>query len=337
MSGMRFDTRTSRAFSRRCFDCAAFQRAFARVCLFVRLCVYFAGFNRRSRARAFVENFSAVGNVWISGFGGGVFRIEKFAVLSFYAFSSIMKIVRKFLLCLICLSVLSSCKQQEPTAAFNNTFSKLSKKERISALNDSVFCISVVVAGKDYEKRFSVGTGFLIGDGLIASAAHVQTKVVELPGKFKGHSSKVIAWKKFNTGEIVEFPIQIAITDEQSDLAVYRFDHKLFLENPKLATARPLTLAENLPPIGEEVISIGYYGAYEFPFNSIGNVSMIDTNEDIFSDLTLMPGNSGAPVCDLETGEVLGVTTDVLDLGNETVRYGIAKRALKLRQLLQKL
>ena len=44
-----------------------------------------------------------------------------------------------------------------------------------------------------------------------------------------------------------------------------------------------------------------------------------------------------APVCDLETGEVLGVTTDVLDLGNETVRYGIAKRASKLRELLQKL
>ena len=64
---------------------------------------------------------------------------------------------------------------------------------------------------------------------------------------------------------------------------------------------------------------------------------MIDKNEDIFSDLTLMPGNSGAPVFDLETGEVLGVTTDVLDLGNETVRYGIAKKSAKLRELLQKL
>jgi S1-C subfamily serine protease len=92
-----------------------------------------------------------------------------------------------------------------------------------------------------------------------------------------------------------------------------------------------------LPPLGEEVVSIGYYGAYEFPFNSLGNVSMIDINEDIFTDLTLMPGNSGAPVCSLETGEVLGVTTDVLDLGNETVRFGIAKRAAKLREILRKL
>ena len=50
-----------------------------------------------------------------------------------------------------------------------------------------------------------------------------------------------------------------------------------------------------------------------------------------------MPGNSGAPIGSLETGEVLGVTTDVLGLGNETVRFGIVKRAVKLRGILQKL
>ena len=118
---------------------------------------------------------------------------------------------------------------------------------------------------------------------------------------------------------------------------IYRFDRKILQENPKLSAIKPLVLAENLPPLGEEVVSVGYYGAYEFPFNSLGNVSMIDVNEDIFSDLTLMPGNSGAPVCDLETGQVLGVTTNVLDLGNATVRYGIAKRAAKLHELLRRL
>ena len=100
---------------------------------------------------------------------------------------------------------------------------------------------------------------------------------------------------------------------------------------------KPMALAENLPLIGEEVVSIGYYGDYEFPFNSIGNVAMIDKNEEILSDLTIMPGNSGAPVCNLETGEVLGVTISVLDLGNETVRFTIAKRASKLKELLQRL
>jgi len=252
-----------------------------------------------------------------------------------------MRIVRKFLLCLICLSFLPSCAQpnQEKSSAvaLTNTVANLNKKERIAELNDSVFCISVIIKGRDYEKRFSVGTGFLIGDGLIASALHVQTKAEEMLEKFEKPTSKIVAWKKFATGEVAQFPIEIAISDKDNDLMIYRFDRNILQENSKLSAIKPLILAENLPPLGEEVVSIAYYGAYEFPFNSVGNVAMIDKNEDVFSDLTLMPGNSGAPVCELETGQVLGVTTDVLDLGNATVRYGIAKRAAKLRKILQKL
>lgn len=252
-----------------------------------------------------------------------------------------MRIVHKFFWCLICLSFLSSCTQpnrgKTSALAPANTVANSAKKERIAELNDSVFCISVVIKGRDYEKRFSVGTGFLIGEGLIASALHVQTKAEEMFGKFEKPTSKIVAWKKFATGEIAQFPIEIAVSDKDSDLGIYRFDPKILRKNPKFSTIKPLVLAENLPPLGEEVISVAYYGAYEFPFNSMGNVAMIDKNEDIFSDLTLMPGNSGAPVCNLETGEVLGVTTDVLDLGNATVRYGIAKKSAKLRELLQKL
>lgn len=249
-----------------------------------------------------------------------------------------MKIFLKILLCYILLSFFPSCAQNvKPKSTETNTAQNLDKKEIISTLNNSVFCISVIVKGIDFEKRFSVGTGFLIGENLIASAFHVQTKADELPGEFLKNTSRIIAWKQFDTGEILQFPISIAVSDEKGDLAIYRFDSKVLSENPKFSVIKPLVLAESLPPLGEEVVSIGYYGAYDFPFNSLGNVAMIDSNEDIFSDLTLMPGNSGAPVCDLKTGEVLGITTDVLDLGNETVRFGIAKRAAKLKELLRKL
>lgn len=244
-----------------------------------------------------------------------------------------MKFFRPFLLCLVCLSFLAACappNKIEPFAAPD-------RKNLIARLGDSVFCISVIVKGRDYEKRFSVGTGFLVADDLIASAAHVNAKADELPGEFAKPTSEVVAWKRFADGTVVQFPIRIAATDERSDLAIYRFDSKILQENQKLAAVKPLVLAESLPPIGAEVVSIGYYGAYEMPFNSIGDVAMIDVNEDVFSDLTLMPGNSGAPVCSLETGEVFGVTTEVLDLGNETVRFGIARRASKLRELLQRL
>ena len=229
------------------------------------------------------------------------------------------------LLWLICFSLFLSCTN------YNG------KTERIAALNDSVFCISILVKNSDGEKRYSIGTGFLIADNLIASALHVQSKSEELFKYSKNTSSQLIAWKRFRSGEIIQFPIKIAISDKDGDLAIYQFDDKTLRENQKFAAIKPLSLAESLPMPGEEVLSIGYYGTYEFPFNSIGNVAMIDVNDDIFSDLTLMPGNSGAPVCDLKTGKVLGVTTNVLDLGNETVRYGIAKKSQKLTELLQKL
>lgn len=243
-----------------------------------------------------------------------------------------MKIFRQIFVFLICLSYLASCASQN-----KSELSKVDKKKLIARLNDSVFCISVVVKSRESEKRFSVGTGFLVSENLIASAAHVQTKAKELFGKFAKPDTQIVAWKRFAGGEIAQFPVQVAASDEKGDLLIYKFDQKVLQENQRLTTIKPLVLAENLPTLGEEVLSIGYYGAYDMPFNSLGAVSMIDTNDDIISDLTLMPGNSGAPVCSLETGEVLGVTTEVLDLGNETVRFGIARRATKLRELLRKL
>lgn len=251
-----------------------------------------------------------------------------------------MKIPRKIFLCLLCASLLASCADTgnlESLAATDNSISNLRKKERIAALNDSVFCISVVVKGKSFEGKPSVGTGFIVGNGLLASALHVETKAVELSRTFQKNTSKIVAWKTLRTGERVEFPIELFVSDKNSDLAVYRFDDKILKENPKFSAIKPLILAENLPPIGEEVLAIGYYGTYEFPFNSLGNVAMIDKNEEIISDITIVPGNSGGPICSPETGEVLGITISVLDLGNETVRFGIAKRASKLKELLKKL
>jgi len=251
-----------------------------------------------------------------------------------------MKNARIILFCLFYHFFLFSCADQsgreiiiEPS---NSVTSQKSKEERITALNESVFCISIFVKGKDFEKKVSVGTGFLVGGNLLASAFHVQTRAEELSRYFRTTTYKIIAWKRLDAGEVIEFPIEMTFFNRDDDLAIYQFDTKILRENPKTASIRPLELAENLPPISAEVVSIAYYGDYEFPFNSFGNVSMIDVNEDIISDITLMSGNSGGPLCDLKTGEVLGVNVSVMSLGNDTVRFGFAKRATKLKALLQK-
>lgn len=250
-----------------------------------------------------------------------------------------MKAFRKIFLCAICTGFLVSCASKAVEVAPENSETnapKIGKKQRIAELNNSVFCISIVVKGTD-KGKFSVGTAFLVEGNLLASAEHVSIKAGQLAQEFRNKNYEIIAWKTFQNGDYIQFPVELFVSDKNTDLALFRFDARVLKENPKYSIIKPMTLAENLPPVGEEVVSIGYYGDYEFPFNSIGNVAMIDKNEDVLSDLTIMPGNSGAPVCDLETGEVLGVTVSVLDLGNETVRFTIAKRAAKLRELLKRL
>lgn len=143
---------------------------------------------------------------------------------------------------------------------------------------------------------------------------------------------ELIAWKKLANGETINLPLEFVGKDDDSDLAIYRFDQTKLKEH-KTAI---LKLADRLPAISEEVVSIGYYGDYEMPFSSLGAVSMIDKNEDIYADLTLMPGNSGSPVCSVQTGEVFGVNIKVMTIGDGTIRLGIAKKAEKLKTLLDR-
>lgn len=247
---------------------------------------------------------------------------------------------RKIFLFLIVSLFLFSCantNEENKLQAQKNGETNQSKKDRIAALGKSVFCISIIVKGRNFENKYAVGTGFLVGSGWLASAEHVHIKAGQLAKDLHNDAYELVAWKEFENGDYLQFPIELFVSDKNTDMAIFRFDDKDFKTNPKFSGIKSLALAEKLPPLGEEVVAIGYYGDYKFPFNSIGNVSMIDKNEDIVSDVTIIPGNSGAPICSLETGEVLGITVSVLDMGNETVRFGIAKRASKLRELLEKL
>jgi S1-C subfamily serine protease len=209
---------------------------------------------------------------------------------------------------------------------------QMTREERISEINKSVFAISVVYKFEDAEKRAVSGTGFLVGENLIASAAHVQSEIEKLMRLSPKSVRTLVAWKKLPEGETISFPLEFIGKDEEADLGLYRFERANF-ENTEI---KPLRLAKGLPAIGEEVVSIGYYGGYEMPFNSLGAVSMIDKDDEIYSDLTLMPGNSGSPVCSLRTGEVYGVNIKVMAIGDGTIRLGIAKRAEKLKALLEK-
>lgn len=319
LSRLRRDARNASAFKRRHFSGSAIQRSAGFVCADDNLFSAQSRFRHGKRKNFGNRKTAAHRNLGFCRSFAHVRRSAKPSILSFYALSAVKNLWLKVFLPVLFSALLFSCAN--PT-----------KKERIAELNNSVFCISLLLKGNDFEKRVSLGTGFLIAENVLASALHVEKKSGEILKYFKSAQSEIIAWKRFQNGEILQFPLKLGKSDEANDLALFMFDAKAITAN----RIKPLLLADKLPEIGDEVLAIGYYGEYEFPFNSVGTIAMIDANEDVFSDLTLMPGNSGAPVCLLETGEVVGLTVGVLDLGNETVRYGIAKKAAKLKELLNK-
>ena len=179
-----------------------------------------------------------------------------------------MKTAGIILFCLLCQSLLfSSCTTQSgreiaSESSNPNELQKI-KQERIAELNKSVFCISIRLKGKDFERKISVGTGFLIAEYLLATAFHVQTRAEELSRYFRASTYTIVAWKRLDADEIIEFPIERTLFNREADLAIYQFNSKTLRENKKTTSTKPLVLAENLPPIGAEVISIAFYGDYE--------------------------------------------------------------------------
>ena len=175
------------------------------------------------------------------------------------------------------------------------------------------------------------GTGFVVGDGnLLITNAHVLGD----PGKNDSPSSLVIQVAS-ESGSLEMRPATIAAIDREHDLVLLRFS----------GSARPaLTLTQRSEI--REGMSVAFMG---FPIggvlgftpvthrgiiSSITAVAMPTPNAqqlndktvrrlrqgsfDIYQlDATAYPGNSGGPLLDAETGEVVGVVNMVLIKGTK--------------------
>ena len=227
---------------------------------------------------------------------------------------------------LIVISILSAC----------NPSKDKSKETRISEVNNAVFCLSVIVPNQQFPQKRAIGTGFLVSENLLATAFHVKEDLNRSAVINDLSKAKTIAWKKFDNGDYIEIPIKLMTIDQDADLALYSFDVENLTQQSTTHQIKPLIIADRLPTIGEEILTIGYYDTMEFPFNSLGNISMIDKGEDIYSDMTLMPGNSGSPLVSMKTGEVLGLNVKVMTMGDGTIRLGISKKISKLKMLIEK-
>jgi hypothetical protein len=165
------------------------------------------------------------------------------------------------------------------------------------------------------ENKLSMGSGFLVAPGLVATCYHV------IDG---GVSAQV------KTVEKVSYPVDAVVAyDREHDLAILSVKH--------LKDIPALTLGDlSLSKPGEPVVALGSPLGLEGSAVTDGVVSAIRTlplqGEVVQVSCPISSGNSGGPVVNGK-GEVIGVIASMLR-GGQNVNFGIS--VASLQELLHK-
>lgn len=147
------------------------------------------------------------------------------------------------------------------------------------------------------------GTGFLVDDRTVMTAAHVAPE-----GDVTVHFGDT------------EFSGRVVATDSTNDLAMIELDDR--------PDAEPLKIATSPPELGEDVLAIGAPTDGGLTVTR-GIVSAVFDNGEIQTDASVNPGNSGGPLV-RPNGEVLGVVT--MKANAEGIGYAVG--AEKLRSIM---
>ena len=174
----------------------------------------------------------------------------------------------------------------------------------VSGVEDSLVKI-VVVSQLGIN---SVGTGFFVGSGnQVASAGHVYLEAER--AIVEAGVGELAAYKVLADGKKILIPISFSKADFSHDLVILTFDANA--ANAQHLAVRPLSLSDARPQVGHKVGFMGYFAGDEHPVLSqtiiAGYTSNPPAAEQLILDLPANPGQSGSPVFDLESGEVVGV------------------------------
>lgn len=174
------------------------------------------------------------------------------------------------------------------------------------------------------------GTGFVVSDGL-----HVMTNAHVLPPEVPGRIDRSVAVQVWTAeSNWVVRSARVVGKDVRRDLAVLQID------GPAI---QPLRLAADEALQGAEIVLIGFPLGGALGYSHVVHRGLVSartsivppavdsqglseravrqlregTFEVIQLDATAYPGNSGGPVLDVETGEVVGVVSMVLVKGTK--------------------
>jgi serine protease Do len=191
---------------------------------------------------------------------------------------------------------------------------------------------------QDQQERHGLGSGFLIGDGLVLTNNHVvEVQDEGRPGKFRPMDEIKVFTDESAPGGAREFSAKVLGNDPKTDVALLKIEGK-DVGSLKYATLGDSDAAE----VGDYVIAIGE----PFGLQATVTAGIISAKERtqlggpysdyLQTDASINPGNSGGPLFNLK-GEVVGINSAIIS-GANTIGFAIPIAVVKqiLPQLKEK-
>jgi serine protease Do len=182
----------------------------------------------------------------------------------------------------------------------------------------------------DEQERHGLGSGFLIGDGLVLTNNHVVEVQDESgrPGRFRPMDEIKVITDETAPGGAREFAAKVIGNDPKSDVALLKIEGK-DVGNLKYATLGDSDALE----VGDYVIAIGEPFGLQATVTS-GIISAKERtqfggpwSDYLQTDASINPGNSGGPLFNLK-GEVIGVNAAIIG-GANTIGFAIPINVVK--------
>jgi serine protease Do len=159
------------------------------------------------------------------------------------------------------------------------------------------------------RKEQGLGSGVVVGDGIVVTNNHVVEDADEIKVTAFGHK---------------DYAAELVGTDPKSDLAVLRIkDDKRELKALALADSARLRLGDVVLAIGNpfgvgQTVTMGIVSA-----KGRSDLGIVDYEDFIQTDAAINPGNSGGALVDME-GNLVGINTAILSRSGGNVGIGFA-------------
>jgi len=181
----------------------------------------------------------------------------------------------------------------------------------------------------DQQERHGLGSGFLIGDGLVLTNNHVvEVQDESRPGRFRPMDEIKVITDETAPGGAREFSAKVIGNDPKTDIAVLKIEGK-DVDKLKYATLGDSDVAE----VGDYVLAIGEPFGLQATVTS-GIISAKERtqfggpySDYLQTDASINPGNSGGPLFNMK-GEVVGVNAAIIS-GANTIGFAIPIAVVK--------